>query len=287
MAHTTGLPVEDVVDEGPGLAFVTFPTAIAAMAGAPVWSVLFFFMLLLLGLDSQFGGIECVVTVIRDSKRFDRFPHWAISGAVCAVSFFIGLLFTSRGGVYFFELFDYYGAALPLLTVSLLEIMAVSWVYGVDRFLDHIHDMAGKRLGTHWWVAYKFLLPALMVLLWVFGIVDTASGSLQNEQAGVDRRYPSWTVGFGWGLIGVSVIWIPVFAWANRSETWASDAKQWLRTRTWAWFRAQLRRPAPAATSAMVPMAADQCPDSTGVLPGEAECRPGPGEQRSSVTSLV
>ena len=36
------------------------------MPGAPFWAVLFFIMLLLLGLDSQFAAMEGIITVIRD-----------------------------------------------------------------------------------------------------------------------------------------------------------------------------------------------------------------------------
>lgn len=55
MSHSTGVSIDQVAESGPGLAFIVYPKALANMPVAPVWSVFFFLMLVLLGLDSQVG----------------------------------------------------------------------------------------------------------------------------------------------------------------------------------------------------------------------------------------
>ena len=41
-----------VLSAGPGLAFIAYPEALAMMPVGPLWSLLFFFMLMTLGLGS-------------------------------------------------------------------------------------------------------------------------------------------------------------------------------------------------------------------------------------------
>lgn len=53
LAEVTQQQVKDVVSSGSGLSFIVFPFAVTQLAGAPFWSVIFFIMMLTLGLDSQ------------------------------------------------------------------------------------------------------------------------------------------------------------------------------------------------------------------------------------------
>lgn len=58
MAHHLNVPVSEVADHGPGLAFVAYPEALTLLPISPLWSLLFFFMLILLGLGTQVRNLQ-------------------------------------------------------------------------------------------------------------------------------------------------------------------------------------------------------------------------------------
>lgn len=66
MAHVQDKSIDQVGLEGPGLVFVVYPEAIAMMSGSVFWSIIFFLMLITLGLDSTFGGLEAMITALCD-----------------------------------------------------------------------------------------------------------------------------------------------------------------------------------------------------------------------------
>lgn len=64
--------VKDVVKGDTGLAFISYPDAIAKFQSFPqIYAVLFFLMLYLLGVGSNVAMMSCLMTVIRD--KFQRY----------------------------------------------------------------------------------------------------------------------------------------------------------------------------------------------------------------------
>ncbi|KAM3184522.1 hypothetical protein ACTXT7_008224 [Hymenolepis weldensis] len=107
MSESSGVPVEDVAESGPGLAFVAYPKALSTMPLSPLWSVLFFTMLFLLGLDSQFVGVEGLVSSVADMfpDVFNyRRSRVLLTFGSSIVSFLVGLLMVTN---LFFSVFKH------------------------------------------------------------------------------------------------------------------------------------------------------------------------------------
>ena len=51
---------------GQGLAFISYPDALSTLPVPQLFTVMFFFMLFLLGIDSEFALLETVLTCIYD-----------------------------------------------------------------------------------------------------------------------------------------------------------------------------------------------------------------------------
>lgn len=68
--------------EGTGLAFIVFTQAIVQLPGAPFWSILFFTMLLSLGIGSQIGLMEGMLCTLFDIDIMKRLRKQYVTGAL-------------------------------------------------------------------------------------------------------------------------------------------------------------------------------------------------------------
>jgi hypothetical protein len=53
LSHTTGQEISEIIQAGQGLAYVVYPYAVTTIKGAPFWAILFFVMMIVLGLDTM------------------------------------------------------------------------------------------------------------------------------------------------------------------------------------------------------------------------------------------
>ncbi|XP_063160084.1 sodium- and chloride-dependent transporter XTRP3 isoform X2 [Candoia aspera] len=174
----------DTAVQGTGLAFIVYSEAIKNMEFSQLYSVLYFVMLLMLGIGSMLGNTAAILTPLTDSKFLSsRVPREIISGSVCIINCVIGLIFTTKAGNYWFNIFNDYAATLSLLLIVLVETIAVCYIYGLKRFSKDLYMMIGHEPSWYWKVLWAFISPILIVSLFIFYITDYISTGIFQYQA--------------------------------------------------------------------------------------------------------
>merc|ERR1711953_639546 len=211
LAYSQGTTVDQVVTQGPGLVFVVFPHALSQLPLPQLWAVIFFLMLVFLGIDSQFAMVEVVITSLTDSYKdfIDKYlRHEVMVLIVCVVSMLCGIPNLFEGGIYFFQIMDYYTAAISLMYIALFETIAIVWLYGTKRLSANIEEMTGKKPNILFRVCWMFISPVLILVIWGFTLYDYQAPSYNNGA----YEYPWWCILLGWCIAALSILPIPVLA---------------------------------------------------------------------------
>jgi len=225
MAHLTGSTVQDVARSGPGLVFLTYPELVLSLPGSFIWAILFFAMLLVLGVDTAFCSVESLITGIVDNWSEQLLPHRKkVAFVICMGCFFLGLPMCTEGGMYLFQIMDFYAASgLSLLWICFFETIAVSWFYGAGRFSKNIEQMLGHRPAFFIFWHYCWLIFAPVVMGGVFFYYIY---SYQPVTFG-DYVYPKWSEAMGLCISFSSMIWVIAYAIYFMMTTPGTLSERW------------------------------------------------------------
>ncbi|CAI4230901.1 unnamed protein product [Auanema sp. JU1783] len=206
MAVLTNKEVDEVIgDHDASLIFIVYPQALATMEYSSAWSFIFFLMLITLGIDSTFAGIEALITGLCDESRFLTKNRKGFVAVVCIVYFFGSLPAISYGGSYVIPFLDEYGVSLSVLFMVTCEMIAVCWFYGVDRFCMDIKTMLGIYPGLYWRVCWLlspfFIMSIFLVTVWQASFTPMEI---------MNRQFPGWSVSLGWFFRLTSICSVPI-----------------------------------------------------------------------------
>ncbi|NWS71877.1 SC6A9 protein, partial [Crotophaga sulcirostris] len=208
MANHLGVDVSKVADHGPGLAFVAYPEALTLLPISPLWSVLFFFMLILLGLGTQFCLLETLVTAIVDevgNEWIIRRKTFVTLG-VAVAGFLLGVPLTTQAGIYWLLLMDNYAASFSLVVISCIMCVAIMYIYGHRNYFKDIEMMLGFPPPLFFQICWRFISPAIIFFILVFTVIQYQPVSYN------DYVYPTWAISIGFLMALSSVICIPIYA---------------------------------------------------------------------------
>ncbi|XP_064637016.1 sodium- and chloride-dependent glycine transporter 2-like [Lineus longissimus] len=209
VAHEVGATnPEDVVNSGPGLIFVVYPAALAKMPVGQLWSFLFFLMMFLVGLDSQFGNLETILTAIVDfNPRYlsGRLRRMLLGAVTCLILCICGVPCIMQGGMYVLHLIDWYCATYCVLLIYISELLVISWIYGLQQIFKDIELMIGYPPHFIWKVMWGGVTPTLAVFMFLQGVIQ------HTPICYATYTYPQWAIAVGWMLAALSFLPMPIF----------------------------------------------------------------------------
>uniref|UniRef100_A0A667YW51 Transporter n=1 Tax=Myripristis murdjan TaxID=586833 RepID=A0A667YW51_9TELE len=167
-------------DAGPSLLFIIYAEAIANMPAATFFAIIFFLMIIMLGLDS---------TVSLCPKLLSN-PFFAL---------------LIPGGAFVVKLFEEYATGPAVITVVLLEVIAVSWFYGTSRFCNDVQVMLGFYPGCFWRVCWVAICPCFLLFIIISFLAFPPEVRLFHY------HYPAWTTVLGYCIGVSSFICVPTY----------------------------------------------------------------------------
>lgn len=179
-----------------------------------VMSVLFFVMLLTLGLDSAFAWLETVVSYVADfmdERGYKKRPTWQLTCSVVFVQFLVGLLFATRRGNDLLDVIDFYAGTLFLLFVCALEGLMLNIDFGWERLATSLKIATygnegtpkGRRIMPTWlcMLDFRLTVPAIPGFLLIYNFQKVIKDPYGGYESGI--------LAFGWTcfalLIAVSL----------------------------------------------------------------------------------
>ncbi|XP_071869904.1 sodium-dependent nutrient amino acid transporter 1 [Bombus fervidus] len=203
LAHEMGMEdIDNVVKSGAGLAFISYPDAIAKFTFVPqFFAVLFFVMMFVLGVGSIVGMVSGVVTCLKE--KLPNMEIWKIVLSVCSMGFAVSTVYVTPGGQFILTLVDYYGTSFVVFILASFEITAVTWVYGIENFLDDIEFMLDRKTSSYWRICWFLLTPLILILIFFYTVVTLSPLTYGG------RGYPVTAHAAGIVIFCFSILQIP------------------------------------------------------------------------------
>ena len=174
--------VGEVADQGVGLAFIAFPQIINQLPALnSLFGLLFFGALLFAGLTSAVSILEVGISGVRDKFGFARTKTVNL---VCGLAFLVGLIYVTKGGLYYLDTIDHFINNYGLVLSGLFEVILVAWV---ARQLRNIQSSLNENsyipVGYWWILSLSIITPIILIGVTAFNIYNEITNPYEGYPA--------------------------------------------------------------------------------------------------------
>lgn len=209
LAHSQGVPVEDVVSSGIVLAFIVFPEIINQLpAFGELFGIVFFGVLSIAGLTSVISIAEVCVSAVME--KFDLTRRKAVS-YVCGLGFIGSVLYSTNAGMGYLDIVDGFINNYGIVLAGLIEIILLGWFFKLSTLRDHVNQLSDIKIGAWWVFSLKYLTPLVLIGMTGYNLYQ----ELFVEHYGGGAYTLSQLVTFGWSVAFAVLILGFLFQWMN------------------------------------------------------------------------
>ena len=212
-SNKTGIPIKEMPVGGMELVFVVYPAILSSLPLSTVWSVLFFTMMVALGLCTQYIFIECVSKLIYGTckyrKGFKTNPT-TVTAILCSFIFILNILFfSSTAGYYWLEVVDHNATAVNLPIFLFFQIIFFAYLLPLDALVDKVKE-AKEEFPKLYRIALKTVCPIFSLLLLAM-IVYQEIDKLTDTSKPLSEKIVGYTIfATPCSLFFIIAIWNPL-----------------------------------------------------------------------------
>ncbi|MFW5913988.1 MAG: sodium-dependent transporter, partial [Bacillota bacterium] len=162
--------------DGAGLAFITLPAVFAQIPFGQLFGAIFFLFFTFAALTSALSLLEVVVSWLVDEKNMSRVKATVIVGGLIFLlgipsSLSMGAVEITVLGKSFFDFLDYLQQTFLLPIGGLLTLVFAAYVFKATKMRESAnHGASHFTLGRWYEVLIKYVTPAVILIILVFGI---------------------------------------------------------------------------------------------------------------------
>ncbi|XP_047349939.1 sodium-dependent nutrient amino acid transporter 1-like isoform X2 [Vespa velutina] len=193
-----------VVKDGTGLAFISYPDAIAKFEFLPqLFSVLFFVMMFVLGIGSSVGMTSSLYVIL--NEQFPNLKTWQIVLPLCSLGFLIGIIYVTPGGQWVLVLADYYGTSFVVFILATFEMIGIIHVYGFENFIDDIEFMLDMKASMFWKICWFIITPVTLIIIFFYTVANL------SPLVYAGKTFPTAAHAAGIIILCIGVLQIPIW----------------------------------------------------------------------------
>ena len=91
------------------------------------------------------------------------------------------MILTTGISSYLVGIIDAFVNEFGILILIGIQCIIFAWFYGVEHFLPALNEHSTFKVGKTWSFVIKYLLPVVLIVMWVIGIVTLFSTAKSFE----------------------------------------------------------------------------------------------------------